>query len=669
MISGKPFFTWPAVHPDHLRARRAAGGALGAVLGMFALNRLPSSTIRCSTRRASSASTDDGFFISIEAWDPKFDATRRPSCCARPAPPSVELVTACGGRADVARGPVGGHGRPRAPIGSLVRLGARCPRCRLGGCARRGRPRRVAGARRGGTRASSDFSWLVAFLYFLTIALGGLFFVLIHTACRAGWGVAVRRVAENADGDRCRSSRCCSFRSGSDAHELFHWSDAGRRGARPRSCSWQAAVPERALLPVRAPDLLRRRGAALAVCFSRQSRRQDADRRPAAHRGACGARARPGSSSSRSPSPSPPSTGSCRSSRTGTRRSSASTPSPARFVASFAFLIVAIAAIQRAAAPLRGVVTDRAPARPRQAARSRFTVFWAYIAFSQFFLIWYANIPEETDLLHRARWRAPGVDRRHGRSSSATSLVPFFFLMPRAVKRNAAAAGGGGALAAGDALRRSLLAGDAGAASGTARASGSLDCHGPARRRRFLPGGVRLGVEPPGTRAAGRSAAAGVARVRERLTAPATQRRTTIVDCVRDLHVAAGPAVCWHSLACCAAAFARRTVTGTVTYDGKVPNLKPLAMDADPVCAAKHTTPVPNEMLVLGAAATRWGTSCAVVSGLPPGKTYPPPKDAVVMDQNGCHYNPHVFGRHGRPDRSRCSTPTACCTTCTRCPR
>ena len=25
-----------------------------------------------------------------------------------------------------------------------------------------------------------------------------------------------------------------------------------------------------------------------------------------------------------------------------------------------------------------------------------FTVFWAYIAFDQYFLIWYANIPEET---------------------------------------------------------------------------------------------------------------------------------------------------------------------------------------------------------------------------------------------------------------------------------
>ena len=25
------------------------------------------------------------------------------------------------------------------------------------------------------------------------------------------------------------------------------------------------------------------------------------------------------------------------------------------------------------------------------------TIFWAYIAFSQFILIWYANIPEETE--------------------------------------------------------------------------------------------------------------------------------------------------------------------------------------------------------------------------------------------------------------------------------
>ncbi len=35
-----------------------------------------------------------------------------------------------------------------------------------------------------------------------------------------------------------------------------------------------------------------------------------------------------------------------------------------------------------------------------------FVVFWAYIAFSQFFLIWYANLPEETSFF-LTRWQGP----------------------------------------------------------------------------------------------------------------------------------------------------------------------------------------------------------------------------------------------------------------------
>ena len=85
-------------------------------------------------------------------------------------------------------------------------------------------------------------------------------------------------------------------------------------------------------------------------------------------------------------------------------------------------------------------------------------------------------------------------------------------------------------------------------------------------------------------------------------------------------------------------------ITGTVTYDGKVPNLRPLAMDADPVCASKHKEPVPNQMLELGKSGNTMGNILVrVASGLPAGKTYPPPKDPVVMDQNGCIYQPHVF--------------------------
>ena len=41
------------------------------------------------------------------------------------------------------------------------------------------------------------FSWLVAFMFYLSLALGGLFFVLTHYVTRASWSVVVRRLAEN----------------------------------------------------------------------------------------------------------------------------------------------------------------------------------------------------------------------------------------------------------------------------------------------------------------------------------------------------------------------------------------------------------------------------------------------------------------------------------------
>jgi plastocyanin len=91
-------------------------------------------------------------------------------------------------------------------------------------------------------------------------------------------------------------------------------------------------------------------------------------------------------------------------------------------------------------------------------------------------------------------------------------------------------------------------------------------------------------------------------------------------------------------------AFAASTVTGTITFDGKAPALKPLTMDADPVCAKKHSAPVPNEMLVLGSGNAMGNVMVWVSKGLPAGKTWPAPKTPVVLDQNGCQYKPHVMG-------------------------
>lgn len=91
-------------------------------------------------------------------------------------------------------------------------------------------------------------------------------------------------------------------------------------------------------------------------------------------------------------------------------------------------------------------------------------------------------------------------------------------------------------------------------------------------------------------------------------------------------------------------AFAASTITGTVTFDGKAPTLKPIAMDADPVCAKKHSGPVANEMLVLGSGNTMGNIMVWVSKGLPTGKTWPVPSTPVVLDQNGCQYKPHVMG-------------------------
>ena len=91
-------------------------------------------------------------------------------------------------------------------------------------------------------------------------------------------------------------------------------------------------------------------------------------------------------------------------------------------------------------------------------------------------------------------------------------------------------------------------------------------------------------------------------------------------------------------------AVAASSITGTVTFDGKAPNLKPLAMDADPACAKKHSAPVANEMLVLGNGNAMGNILVWVSKGLPAGKTYPVPKNPVVLDQVGCQYKPHVMG-------------------------
>jgi len=272
-------------------------------------------------------------------------------------------------------------------------------------------------------------AWLVAFVFFLTIALGCLYFVLIHTAMQGSWGVLVRRVAENAAAT-LPVFAILFLPVAFGLHSLYHWSDP-------------EAIAHDALLRFKQPYLNEpfffARAAfyfvvwsGIALWFRRQSRLQDEHSDAAA-----AARLSRYSGALLIPL--------------------ALTTTFAAFdwlmslaphwystifgvyvfagglVSGFAFVSIAAVALRRA-----GLLMALSSEHLQDLGKLMFafTVFWAYIAFSQFFLIWYGNIPEET-IWYRMRL-AGGFKLVTIVLAVGHFAVPFFFLLPRAIKRNAA---------------------------------------------------------------------------------------------------------------------------------------------------------------------------------------------------------------------------------------
>jgi hypothetical protein len=284
-------------------------------------------------------------------------------------------------------------------------------------------------------------AYLVAYVYFLTLALGGLFFVLLHHVTRSGWSVVVRRLAEHLAATLPLFA-LLFLPVALGAGQLFPW--FGR-----------AATSGDELLAAKAPWLSPGffwvRAAVyltiwslLAWWFRRRSLAQDATGDPATTR-RLQALAAPG------------------------LIAFALTLTFASFdwlmsldphwystifgvyvfsgsaLAVFAVLPLAAMLLERGrrpGGPLAGLVTAE-HYHDLGKLLFAFVVFWAYIAFSQFMLIWYGNLPEET-LWYAHRWQ-------HGWRGVSVALalahfaVPFFFLLPRASKRRrpllAAAAG------------------------------------------------------------------------------------------------------------------------------------------------------------------------------------------------------------------------------------
>lgn len=85
------------------------------------------------------------------------------------------------------------------------------------------------------------------------------------------------------------------------------------------------------------------------------------------------------------------------------------------------------------------------------------------------------------------------------------------------------------------------------------------------------------------------------------------------------------------------------TVTGKVNFTAAAPQMEPISMNADPVCAGLHTEPVYAETVLVNANGTIKNVFVHVKEGLE-GQTFPAPAEPVTLDQKGCRYHPHVFG-------------------------
>jgi hypothetical protein len=274
-------------------------------------------------------------------------------------------------------------------------------------------------------------------MFFLSLALGALFFVLIQYAAQGGWGIVLRRIGETVFATiPAMAALFLPVLFG--LHDLYEWShhDAVQRDA---LLQWKAPF-------LNVPFFLTRAAiyfglwSFIALLYYSVSSRQDAT---GDH--ALSARLR------RLAGP-----GIIVLAITQTFAAidwiMSLTPHwystifgvyffAGSFVGFIALLSVVAAAMRQAG--LLDTVISAEHLHDVGKLLFGFTVFWTYIAFSQFFLIWYANLPEET-IWYKARmegsWMTVSLFLMAGHF-----LAPFFYLMGRAVKRRGSTLAIGGA--------------------------------------------------------------------------------------------------------------------------------------------------------------------------------------------------------------------------------
>ncbi|MCU0724479.1 MAG: quinol:cytochrome C oxidoreductase [Planctomycetes bacterium] len=269
--------------------------------------------------------------------------------------------------------------------------------------------------------------YLASLAFWLSISLGALFFVLIQHLTRSGWSVTVRRIAENLAANVLPLA-VLFVPVIVGLSDLYHWTHPGEDPLLREKSAWL----DPAFFTARA-GICFAVWVVLSRFFLANSARQDASGDVAlTHRMQRFAPA--------------------------AMILYALTVTMAAFdllmsrdphwfstifgvyyfsgglVAFFAVLVIAVYLLQSSGRLTRSVTTEHYHDMGKQLFG--YLVFWAYIAFSQYMLIWYANIPEET------RWY---LDRQHG-SAAGIGLflvlgqfaLPFLALLPRRPKRTPA---------------------------------------------------------------------------------------------------------------------------------------------------------------------------------------------------------------------------------------
>lgn len=103
------------------------------------------------------------------------------------------------------------------------------------------------------------------------------------------------------------------------------------------------------------------------------------------------------------------------------------------FMSIHALIALFAMSLQRTSSSFRGVVTAE-HYQDLGKFMFGFVVFWAYIAFSQYMLIWYGNIPEETIWYHHRL--SHGWEVHSAILLIFHFILPFIILLPRAIKRS-----------------------------------------------------------------------------------------------------------------------------------------------------------------------------------------------------------------------------------------